>query len=161
MSADKPLPLQRRRLFVWVGASVGALLLLLATPIVHRGAMVRVSSWQSAMGLHKSPNAWVFMANSDRTLLHVLVSAKSARIAGSMADVVVLWFDPEPPSKCMSEALASVNGKVRMVNPPILAKDVTNKTFVKIIDKLHKWWDWVKLLTFDLTDYEKVVFLDG
>ena len=108
-----------------------------------------------------NPYAWVYMSNSDQTLLHVLVSSKSARLAGSTADVVVLWFGDELPSNCMRDALRHVGAKLRVVKQPIDREAVQNKQFVDIIDKQKKWWDWVKLLTFDLTEYQKVVFLDG
>jgi hypothetical protein len=45
--------------------------------------------------------------------------------------------------------------------PPRCICSVKNAAFVGIIDHVNKWWDWVKLLAFDQTDFGKVVFLDG
>lgn len=113
------------------------------------------------IGSQRSSNAWVYMANSDRVLMHTLVSAKSARLHGSKADIAILWFGNECPQECMLDAADSIGAQFLMVDPPLSSADMKNKVYASIITKLGKWWDFVKLEVLNLTQYKKVVFLDG
>lgn len=151
-----------------LGAALGCLAILLlywcevmyGPSKIDRISLLSVQSFAFKDRI-SSPYAWVYMSNSENTLLHVLVSSKSARLQGSAADIVVLWFGEALPSKCMQDALKGVGAKLHAVEQPIDRDKVENPQFVDVIDKQNKWWDWVKLLTFDLTEYKKVVFLDG
>lgn len=108
-----------------------------------------------------SPFAWVYMSNTDKTLLQSLVSAKSARLAGSTADVVVLWFGDSVPSDCLKASAAELGVHLRKVIPPLGPTDTANRLWASVVTKLDKWWDFVKLEVFNLVEYRKAVFLDG
>ena len=115
----------------------------------------------SSIGRNSSSNAWVYMANTDQILLHTLVSAKSARLQGSKADILVLWFGPTCPDTCMVSSLDEIGAQIRVVDPPLAASDMVNKEYASVITKLNKWWDFVKIEVFNLVQYGKAVFLDG
>lgn len=115
----------------------------------------------SSIGRNSNNNAWVYMANTDQVLLHTLVSATSARLQGSTADIFVLWFGPACPDPCMVSSLDEIGAQIRVVDPPLTASDMANKEYASVINKLNKWWDFVKLEVFNLVQYSKAVFIDG
>jgi hypothetical protein len=115
----------------------------------------------SHIGKNGSNHAWVYMANTDQVLIHTLVSAQSSRLQGTTADIFVLWFGSDCPNPCMVSALDKIGAQIRVVEPPLTAADMTNKVYASIINRLNKWWDFVKLEVFNLVQYKKAVFLDG
>jgi hypothetical protein len=115
----------------------------------------------STVGRNASNHAWVYMANTDQVLLHTLVSAQSSRLQGTTADIMVLWFGSVCPNPCMVSALDEIGAQIRVVDPPLTAADMTDKEYASIINKLNKWWDFVKIEVFNLVQYKKAVFLDG
>ena len=101
------------------------------------------------------------MASNNTVLLQTLVSAKSAKLQGTKADLVILWFGPNCPADCMVNAADKIGVQIRIVDPPVQDSDVQNRLYASVITKINKWWDFVKLEVFDLTQYKKAVFLDG
>jgi hypothetical protein len=80
------------------------------------------------------------MANTDQVLLQTLVSAQSARLQGSTADVFVLYFGSTCPTPCMVSALDKIGAQIRVVEPPLTAADMKNEQYASIVNKLNKWW---------------------
>ena len=130
--------------------------------LAGRFRSMQCSEKMSEFGVEQTNNAaWVYMANSDRVLIHTLVSAKSARLHGSTADVIILWFSDTCPQECMLQTAKDIGVQFIKVVPPLTAADMKNEKYSSIITKLEKWWDFLKLEVFNLTQYAKVVFLDG
>jgi hypothetical protein len=100
------------------------------------------------------------MGNNEAAFQQILVSAKSLRSLYTKGDIVVLNFAPSLP-KCMQTAFQDLCIRVKNVQIPVTRNDVTNPIYKKVIDDINKWWDFAKLLAYDIVDYSKVVFVDG
>lgn len=108
----------------------------------------------------RSDTAWVMMGDNEAAFQQILVSAKSLRSLHTKGDIVVLNFARSIP-KCMQTAFQGLCIRVKNVKIPVTRDDVTNPIYKKVIDDINKWWDFAKLLAYDMIDYSKVVFVDG
>jgi hypothetical protein len=108
----------------------------------------------------RSEAAWIMMANNERSFQHVMVSAKSLRALNTTGDIVLLSFARALP-RCMLDAFSRLCVRVKEVEVPVTRDDVSNPLYRDVIDSIDKWWDFAKLLAFDLTEYSQALFVDG
>lgn len=107
-----------------------------------------------------SESAFVMMGNNEEAFTHILVASNSLRNLNTSGDIVLLSFTPDVPT-CYREAYSRLCVRIKVVEEPIIPSQVTNSLYRGIINDIDKWWDFAKLLAFDMTDYRKVVFVDG
>ena len=48
-----------------------------------------------------------------------------------------------------------------LVEPPFTPEDMLSRNFEAIVTHSRKWWDWIKLYTFLLPQFDKVILLDS
>ena len=77
----------------------------------------------NSIGRNSSNHAWIYMANTDQVLLQMAVSAQSARLQGTKADILVLWFGKACANPCLVSALDKIGAQMRIVDPPLSAAD--------------------------------------
>jgi len=106
--------------------------------------------------------AYVTMANKAVFIAHCLVLAESIREVGDDRDIVLLLFDAAEDSDTFlgihSRAVDDLRIDVRRVKNPVCFENIAPnyKPFAR-----RYYFDYVKLLAFNLTEYDRVLFMDG
>jgi hypothetical protein len=110
-------------------------------------------------------DAWVFLASRCPDLVQALSSARTLRMHGTSADIVVMLFgelaDQEIVEQGFGPLLANLSVRALSTTIPLEPLEVTNEKTRSLIDESKKWWDFVKVRTWELHPYERIVFLDG